>query len=123
MNRQEILNMVAGKELNQLIASKIFKYELDESRTRFRISCNKVSWLSIIPSYSESMDSAMLIVELFRKNAIYINIETNELVYVVSAYSPDCAEYMEVLTGDSLPLLICKVALLCNTYDFVNLEV
>jgi len=104
MKRQEILDMVAGGCLDKTVVENLFKS-------------------GFVFNYSSNLASSWVIVDLLRKSGIYLTITMDRTIYRIEAYSEEHMDDIEELEGESLPLLICKIALLCNMYDFVTLEV
>jgi len=143
MNRQEILEMVEGAEMDATISEKIFNWKWIDYKWYDGAIKKILAGNSFIPSgddfnnfngdkdkllfwgmteYSIRIDKAWILVELLRKNGIYLTIAMDNEIYNVSAYSTEYMDDIEEIEGKHLPLLICKIALLCNMYDFVNLE-
>ena len=104
MNKEAILNLKPGRDMDALIAEYVFKWGKNKIYHELKMVRHDLSYL---PYYSTSISSAWTIIEKLVEQGDYINI-----IPTADSYNIEYDHEREIINAKTAPEAICKVALL-----------
>jgi len=104
MNKEIILNLKPGRDMDALIAEYIFKWGKDKIYHELKMVRPDLSYL---PYYSTSIGNAWTVIEKLVEQGEFINI-----IPTADSYNVEYDYEREILNAKTAPEAICKVALL-----------
>ncbi len=127
MTREEIMNMPAGREMDKIIAEKVFGLEIRETEkwvkscvpSKLRQPDYKVSIISAgglpLKNYSTDMTAAWDIVKKLPKGEFTLELGARTILATFFGYKNGSAVVRD--NEDATPLAICRAALLTTLED------
>jgi len=104
MNKETILNLKPGRDMDALIAEYVFKWGKDKIYHELKMVRPDLSYL---PHYSTSISSAWTVIEKLVNQGDFINI-----IPTADSYNIEYDYGREIFNAETVPEAICKVALL-----------
>jgi hypothetical protein len=115
MNREEILNMEAGSEMDALVLAKVFGAMAfkGEDGKPYRLDPYQNPWS--VPNYSGDISAAWAVVEKMHIRkwdfyCEYTRVQNDSQHWVL--FETDECEFDKCASAETLPLAICRAALL-----------
>ena len=104
MNRDKILSMEAGRELDALIAEKVLGYRWNRQHLAYQKS--PVEWVFNLPGYSTNISAAWKVVMAFDSKGLVVSLDNEGEGW-------NCCIGDRYIEGQESPeLAICRAALL-----------
>ena len=104
MNKEEILNLKPGRDMDALIAEYVFKWGKDKIYHELKMVRHDLSYL---PYYSINIRSAWTVIEKLVEQGEFINI-----MPTADGYNIQYDYEREIINAKTASEAICKVALL-----------